>query len=708
MRLHKATVAKSLLIFLLAAIVVAITYPSKVRFLYDYTLGQPWRYEGVLTAPYSFPVYKSDAMRVAERDSVERSRISYFKLQPEQYIKEKNRLTKEHSQGLLPSGLSSKHIAYLFQAMEQVYSSGIISSEAYSTLLSGASPSIYLIDDHNVAKRRLLTDIYTPKEAYEYILEHFPYPKELSILQDCQLERYLVTNLVLDEEKTTQMHNARLASLTDVIGEVQKGERIIGQGDVVTPAIFQELEAYKRAHEGEKESKVGELLLLAGQFVLILLLFMVLYSYLYFFRPDLLKRYNTTLFLVILVGLFAILTYLIVPIEPSTIYMIPYCMVPILVRIFLDSRTAGITHMVVILLAALAIPSQMEFLILQFIAARVVITTLQKLSQRSDLIRTSFAVFFSMILVYVAYMLANEGEAFRMDWSILFYFAINFIFLMFTYVLVYVIERAFGFVSNISLVELADINKPLLQQLSEVAPGTFQHSLNVGTLASAAVEEIGGDARLVRAGAYYHDIGKMKNPNYFTENQGSTNPHDQLSYDESARMIIKHVTDGLEMAEKAKLPKPIQDFIRTHHGLGMTKYFYVQYKNEHPDEEVNESLFRYPGPNPFTLEQGVLMLADAVEASSRSLKVITEQILSEHINKIVGGILTEGLLKDTPLTFRNIETIKYVFGEKLRNMYHSRIDYPELKKPSASGEKPAEAEAKATTETPTEEGATKS
>lgn len=681
MRLHKSTIAKSLLIFILAAVVVAITYPSKVRFLYDYTLGQPWRYEGVLTAPYSFPVYKSDAMLVAERDSVERSRISYFKVQPERYIQEKNRLTKDHSQGLLPKELTSKHMAYLLQAMDEVYSSGIISAETYSTISSSEAKAIYLIDDKNVAKRRLLSEVYTPKAAYEWIIQNCPYPKEVAILQQCKLERYIATNLQLDEERTTQMHNARLASLTDVIGEVQKGERIIGQGDVVTPAIFQELEAYKRAHEGDKESRVGEILLTLGQMILLLLLFLVLYSYLYIFRSDLLKHYNTLLFLVILVGLFAILTYLIVPIEPSTIYMIPYCMVPILVRIFMDSRTAGITHTVVILLAALAIPSQMEFIILQFIAGQVAITTLQNLSQRSDLIRTSFAVFFSMVIVYVAYMLANEGDAFRMEWSILFYFAINFIFLMFTYVLVYVIERAFGFVSNISLVELADINKPLLQQLSEVAPGTFQHSLNVGTLASAAVEEIGGDARLVRAGAYYHDIGKMKNPNYFTENQGATNPHDQLSYDESARMIIKHVTDGLEMAEKAKLPIPIRDFIRTHHGLGMTKYFYIQYKNEHPDEEVDESMFRYPGPNPFTLEQGVMMLADAVEASSRSLKVITEQILTDHVNKIVNGILSEGLLKDTPLTFKDIETIKYIFGEKLRNMYHSRIDYPELKKP---------------------------
>ena len=231
-----------------------------------------------------------------------------------------------------------------------------------------------------------------------------------------------------------------------------------------------------------------------------------------------------------------------------------------------------------------------------------------------------------------------------------------------------------------------------MRQLSEVAPGTFQHSLNVSTLASEAIGEIGGDVRLVRSGALYHDIGKMKNPTYFTENQGANNPHDRLSYDQSARIIIKHVTDGIEMAEKAKLPKPIIDFIRTHHGLGMTKYFYIKYKNENPDAVIDESIFHYPGPNPWTKEQGVMMLADAVEASSRSLKEITEQVLIDHVNKIVDGIMTDGYLKNTPLTFRDIETTKFVFIDKLRNMYHSRIDYPELRRSPNTSEDKKQAE----------------
>lgn len=678
MKLHKSLVAKSLLLFLLAAILVTLSYPRKVKFIYVYGIDQPWRYEGVLTAPYDFPVYKSDAMRAAELDSIERSRISYYVVHNDVKITQRNRITEDYSNKEFPKNVTSRYMQYLLKALDEVYGIGILSTEDYDESNISEAPAIYLIDESNVAKKRTLDEILTARQAYERILENVPNDLNAEVLRGVHLENYLQANLTLDEEKTTQMHSARLAALTDLIGKVQKGERIVGQGDMVTPEIYQELEAYKKAHEGAGNSAKDNALLFMGQLIIILFLFLVLYSYFLMFRPDFFRKFNNILFIVLQVSFFTILTYILVPIEPAAVYILPYCMVPILVRIFFDTRTAGLTHLVMILISALVVPSQMEFILIQFIAGRSVIFTLKNLSQRSDLIRTSFTVFFVMIVTYYAFMLSNEGSATKFDWIIPIYFAINFVFLMFTYVLVYLFERTFGYVSNISLVEIADINKPLLRQLSEVAPGTFQHSLNVATLATEAVEEIGGDARLMRAGALYHDIGKMRNPTYFTENQGSTNPHDRLDYDESARIIIKHVTDGIEIAEKNKLPQVLIDFIRTHHGLGMTRYFYIKYKNEHPDQMIDESLFRYPGPNPFTLEQGVLMLADAVEASSRSLKVINEKIISDHIDKIVDGIVKEGLLKNTPLTFKDIGTIKFVFNEKLRNMYHSRIDYPEL------------------------------
>lgn len=679
MKLHKSSITKSVILFLLAAILVTISYPSRVKFMYDYSIDQPWRYEGVLTAPYDFPVYKSDAMRAAERDSVERSRVLYYKLRPEIRIEQRNRLTEDFSKGKFPGAVTSRYIQYLLKSVDEVYNRGILSIESYEEVKLSESQTLYIVGEDNVAKKRLIDEVLTARQAYEWIYGAVPREIDPNVLKSIQLEDYLLVNLTLDQEKTTQMHNARLATLSDVIGDVQKGERIVGQGDVVTPEIFQELEAYRRSYEGAKMTSLDNTLLFLGQFAIILLIFLVLYIYLYQFRPEMLRSFKNSLFLVIQILVFTILTYILIPIEPAAIYVIPYCIVPILVRIFFDTRTAGVTHLVMILLSALVVPSQMEFVLLQYLAGRGVIYTLKNLSQRSDLIRTSFTVYFIMLVVFNAYMLANEGGAYRFDWFMLILFAVNFVFLMFTYVLVYAIERLFGYVSNISLVELTDINKPLLKRLSEVAPGTFQHSLNVATLATEAVEEIGGDTRLMRAGALYHDIGKMKNPTYFTENQGATNPHSQLPYEESARIIIRHIPDGVELAEKHKLPKVLIDFIRTHHGLGMTKYFYIKYKNEHPDAIIDESLFRYPGPNPSTLEQGVLMLADAVEASSRSLSTINEQIITEHIDKIVDGIINEGLIKDTPLTFRDIGTIKFIFNEKLRTMYHSRIVYPELR-----------------------------
>lgn len=687
MALYRSKKIKSGLIFVVAAILVTLLYPSKLKFKYDYSIGQPWRYEGVLTAPYSFPIYKSEAQKVQERDSIERTKISYYTQNATVKISEKNQISKDFMERKLSPEVTSDYIQYIHKVLDEIYDRGILPNDAYDLLSSQENGYIFVVDDRNVAVRRDTSEIFNARRAYDYAIHEAPAHLKRHVLQQVSLEQYLVSNLDLDLAKTNQMQSARLATVTDVVGNVQKGERIVGTGDMVTPEIYQVLEGYRTAFEHASTTSTERVALVMGQFFLILFLFLMLFCYLLAFREELLKQIKNTLFLVLNVSLLVALTYVLVPIEPAVTYMIPFSIVAIQVRVFIDSRTAAITHLVTVLLAALVVPSPLQFVVIQLIAGQIVLVTLRNLSQRSDLFRTSFATLFGMIISYYAMLIAGQGLPESIDWNTLFYLVINFIFLTFAYLMVYGIERLFGYVSSISLVELADINKPLLRQLSEVAPGTFQHSLNVSTLASEAIGEIGGDVRLVRSGALYHDIGKMKNPTYFTENQGANNPHDRLSYDQSARIIIKHVTDGIEMAEKAKLPKPIIDFIRTHHGLGMTKYFYIKYKNENPDAVIDESIFHYPGPNPWTKEQGVMMLADAVEASSRSLKEITEQVLIDHVNKIVDGIMADGYLKNTPLTFRDIETTKYIFIDKLRNMYHSRIDYPELRRsPNATDE----------------------
>lgn len=687
MALYRSKKIKSGLIFVVAAILMTLLYPSKLKFKYDYSIGQPWRYEGVLTAPYSFPIYKSEAQKVQERDSIDRTKISYYTQNATVKISEKNQISKDFMERKLSPEVTSDYIQYIHKVLDEIYDRGILPNDAYDLLSSQENGYIFVVDDRNVAVRRDTSEIFNARRAYDYAIHEAPAHLKRHVLQQISLEQYLISNLDLDLAKTNQMQSARLATVTDVVGNVQKGERIVGTGDMVTPEIYQVLEGYRTAFEHASTTSAERVALVMGQFFLILFLFLMLFCYLLAFREELLKQIKNTLFLVLNVSLLVALTYVLVPIEPAVTYMIPFSIVAIQVRVFIDSRTAAITHLVTVLLAALVVPSPLQFVVIQLIAGQIVLVTLRNLSQRSDLFRTSFATLFGMIISYYAMLIAGQGLPESIDWNTLFYLVINFIFLTFAYLMVYGIERLFGYVSSISLVELADINKPLLRQLSEVAPGTFQHSLNVSTLASEAIGEIGGDVRLVRSGALYHDIGKMKNPTYFTENQGANNPHDRLSYDQSARIIIKHVTDGIEMAEKAKLPKPIIDFIRTHHGLGMTKYFYIKYKNENPDAVIDESIFHYPGPNPWTKEQGVMMLADAVEASSRSLKEITEQVLIDHVNKIVDGIMADGYLKNTPLTFRDIETTKYIFIDKLRNMYHSRIDYPELRRsPNATEE----------------------
>ena len=322
----------------------------------------------------------------------------------------------------------------------------------------------------------------------------------------------------------------------------------------------------------------------------------------------------------------------------------------------------------------------MEFIFLQIIIGMTAIDTLSDLVKRSQLVRCAILVFIAYSISYLGYTLLSEGDWTKINWNMFAYFGGSCILLLFAYLLIYLLEKTFGFVSNVTLVELSDINSPILRQLSEICPGTFQHSMQVSNLAAEAAIKIGANAQLVRTGALYHDIGKLGNPAFFTENQSGVNPHQAISYEQSAQIIIQHIKDGLKMADKLMLPQAIKDFISTHHGKSKTKYFYNSFKNEFPDFKINEESFTYPGPNPFTKETAILMMADSVEAASRSLKEYTEESIAKLVNNIIDGQIADGLMKDAPISFRDVETIKSVFIEKLKTMYHTRISYPELKK----------------------------
>ncbi len=680
MKLHKSIQFRVLLLYIFTALIITFFYPSKVKFKYEYAVGRPWHYE-LLTAPFDFEVLKTPSQLQMEKDSATRTVIPYYAIESSIYPKQKSKLTDEYN-STLHTTLSKEEINYLLSSLEEVYSKGVVSADDYLAIQFSPGGECYVIKEKKIAQKIIYEDLFTIASAYEHIMARTPQGVSVERLRAANINNYLEPNLLPDATTTEKVLQTRLADISSMMGYVQTGERIVNKGDVVTEETFQILESLRMEYENKMGSNTERFMVRLGQFAITLIILLSLYFFLVSFRREVFSQVKNTFFFLGLILFFALLTELAISSGFVNIYIIPYAMVAIIVRVFIDSRTAFLVHMVSTLIAALMAPFQMEFILLQFIAGIVAIVTLRNLSQRSDLIRCTFLVLMGMITTYLAFSLFQDGGFKGVSLLTLLNLTINFIFLMFTYVLVYLFERLFGYVSNISLVELSDINSPLLRRLSEVAPGTFQHSLQVSILASEAASKINADVRLVRAGALYHDIGKIKNPTYFTENQGDTNPHDRLPYDESAKMIIRHVTDGVDLAERAKLPKVLTDFIRTHHGLGKVKYFYTKYVNENPDIPIDESIFIYPGPNPFTKEQGILMLADSVEASSRSLKELTEQKISDHINRIVDTIIDDGLLKSCPLTFRDVETIKRVFYEKLKTMYHSRIAYPELKKPT--------------------------
>ena len=563
--------------------------------------------------------------------------------------------------------------------MHELYSNGIISTQDWDRLRKEERQRIN-IRENTVAQSRYVSDLFTVRTAYEFIINNCPASLDRAKLQSCDINDYLIENVNYDDDMSEKFKNTLLQSVSIASGMVQAGERIVDRGEIIDNHTYNVLRSLKIVHEQKSGGSQTQGIILAGQFVLVFGLMFCFWTYLWSFRLKIFYNRRNNLFMVLCIFVSCILTELCVGMGLFNVYIIPYAIVPIVVRTFFDSRTALFIHLIIVLICSLMVPFPHEFLLLQIVAGMVVTFSLKELSERSQLIRSSFFIFMAYVIGYLSLTLFQEASWQKINWLMMLYFGINFILLMFAYVLVYMLEKTFGYVSSITLVELSNINRPLLKKLSETCPGTFQHSLQVSILASEAAAKIGADAQLVRTGALYHDIGKMWNPVFFTENQTNINPHNQLAFDQSAQIIIGHVTEGMKMAEKEGLPKAVTNFIRTHHGRGKTKYFYNSYRNKYPDQPVDDKLFTYPGPNPFTKETAILMMADSVEAASRSLKEHTEENIVGLVNRIIDSQIADGLLRNAPLTFKDVEDVKAVFIEKLKTMYHTRISYPDLKK----------------------------
>lgn len=683
MKQLKTTHLYALGTFLLLALVITLISPhDEDTFQYQVVEGKPWMGEELLVAPFNFPIYKSDEMIQRERDSVHQSILPYYQIDTVTGGSMLHKWDEEWSAKWSQEIADEAYYYYMRDYLRELYSNGIIEETEASALRQEDVLEVKLLSADQVSRLTPVTLFSTPMEAYQQATERLPQGLSKSIVRKFDPSKYIQVNVYPNEAKTQQVIDDELRNLSKSMGVVQKGERIISKGEIVSPRQYDILQSLRRVTEEQRGSSLQQALPKGvGTFLIIGSLLMGLWFFLFYYRTHILKEYRNALFLSLLIFIYAGLTIIFARYELGAwVYAIPFVAVAILVRTFFESRTAIYAFLTTVLICALYVPFALEFVVIQFIAGMVAVFSLRSLSSRAQIIRATFLIFVIYNVMTCSYSLMTSGALGSNDLNNLLYFSFNLIFNMFSYLLIYLIEKGFGYVSNITLVELSDVNRPLPRQLSEQAPGTFQHSMQVALLASDAATAIGADARLVRAGAIYHDIGKMRNAAYFTENQGAINPHDQLSPTESAAVIIKHVTDGIAMAQKHNLPQAIQDFIRMHHGRGVTKYFYNQYCNDHPDETVDVDKFTYPGPNPNTKETGILMLADAIEASSRSLKDLNKETLIAHVNKIVDSIVADGLLNDTPLTFRDIQTIKDTFAEKLATIYHSRIAYPELKR----------------------------
>ena len=654
---------RSALIVATTAVIVWLM-PRNTQSSFKIERGKPWVYND-LSAPFDFPIYKSEEAVKAERDSLMKSYEPYYIYNEEIVGKQVRQFYKDYNKGI--PGLPDDYLSIVANRLRDLYTQGIMNSSEFTILRQDTAKSIRVINGKDVTSVSI-TKLNSVVSAYEQIFQDETLSKHKDVLQKCNLNDYIAPNLIYDRARSEASLNELHNSIPLASGIVQRGQKIIDRGDIVDKNTYNILMSYKKETDRRDENKQGISLIILGQVLYVLIMISCFTIYISLFRKDYFENPRSILMLYSLILIFVVLASLMVSHNVLHVYIVPFAMVPIFIRVFMDSRTAFMAHAVLTMICASILQHPLEFISVEMIAGLVAIFSLRELSSRSQLFWTAVLVTIATGLTNLALEWIRNEDLARLNLSEYNYICINGILLFCSYPLLYLIEKAFGFISNITLIELSDMNKTLLRKMSEVAPGTFQHSIQVGNLAAEIANKIGAKSQLVRTGALYHDIGKMMNPIYFTENQSGVNPHEKLGAIDSAQTIISHVTEGVKLADKYNLPSVIRDFISTHHGLGKAKYFYVKYVNEHPNDEVDDLLFTYPG------------MADTVEAASRSLPDYTEQTIRDLVNKLIDTQVAEGYFKECPITFRDIAYAKTVLIEKLKTIYHTRVNYPELKK----------------------------
>ena len=662
-------------VFVAVVLIISFSLPREKSISIDFFEGKPWRYEQ-LTAPFDFAVAKSDAALERERAEVLAAQRPYFAKEASVGVSAVDSFSAFYHRELnyIVSGKLQQKIV---DQLGRIYSNGIIGSNDLDRLKGDSIGAIMLIEQHR-AKPVRIDELYTVQRAYESLMQLDTTRWGRYALQHSNLNDYIIPNIRYDALKSEAARRDALNAISPTSGVILKGQKIIGSGEMIDATLYQVLVSYRNELNKRIDGQSIQMTFI-GQVLLIILFIGAFVVYLFNYRRNYLFERNKLLFLATQLVVFPLIASWIMS-RGGALMIIPFAMAPVMISVFLDSRTAFMAHLVITLVCSIAVPDPFIFVLLQLTAGIAAVYSLTELTERSQIFRVALIATLCYCFVFFGYELITKSSLMAFNRGIFVHFLLNGVLLLFTYPLMLLYEKLFRFTSDVTLMELSNFNIKLLRQLSENAPGTFQHSIQVSNLAAAAANKIGASSLLVRTGAMYHDIGKLENPIFFTENQGGTNPHACLPYEQSARIIINHVHDGLRLAEKHHLPKVIRDFIRTHHGLSKAKYFYISYKNEHPGMEVDESLFTYPGPNPHSMETAILMMADAVEAASRSLPEYTEENISSLVDRIIDGQVSEGYFAQCPITFKDISDIKSVFKEKLRTIYHTRITYPELKK----------------------------
>ena len=671
---HDFLVRAGLIIGTVAIITWAL--PRDTHSTYRIEKGKPWIHSD-LKAPFDFPIYKGDDVVKAERDSLMRLYEPYFNYNKEAEVIQTRQFVKDYNKGI--PGLPDDFISIIANRLHRIYAQGVMNNTDYAKYNKDTTQMIRIING-KVAVSAQINTIYSTVSAYEFLFAEPELSAHKEILQKCNLNDYISPNLVYDKERSEASLSDLQNSIPLASGIAQQGQKIIDRGEIVDAKTYSVLVSLQKELDRREKSKQQISVTILGQILYVTILVVCMTFFLTLFRKDYFEKPRSLAMLYSLIIVFTVVASMMVSHNILHVYIIPFAMVPIFIRVFMDSRTAFIAHTTMILICACVLQSPLEFIAVELVAGLVAIYSLRELSSRSQLFWTAVLVTVSAALTNLALDWIRDNSLTKIEYSEFNYLIINGLMLFCSYPLLYLIEKAFGFTSNITLIELSDMNKELLRRMSEVAPGTFNHSIQVANLAGEIAQKIDAKSQLVRTGALYHDIGKILNPIYYTENQSGVNPHESMTYIDSAQIIISHVTEGMKLAEKYNLPEIIKEFIATHHGQGKAKYFYVQQKNAHPDEHVDELLFTYPGPNPFTKEQAILMMADSVEAASRSLPDYTEKSIRDVVNRLIDVQVAEGYFKECPVTFRDIEYAKTVLIEKLKTIYHTRVSYPELKK----------------------------